>query len=249
MHLSVVIPCHNEGRRLPRTLAQLRRLRAEQPTAELVLVDDGSEDGTRAMLEHALRHAEIDRMVVLPVNRGKGRAVAEGVAVSTGALVLVSDADLSTPLEQRACLADAIAAGADLAIGIRRGPGARIGQPSHRRLMGAAFSALTRAALLPGIEDSQCGFKMFRGDVARALFTALQIDGFAFDVEILRRARWLGLCIEQIPVAWRDRDGSTVSPIRHSTQMLRDLLRIRLLPLPRPLDERSAAHGSPLVAR
>jgi dolichyl-phosphate beta-glucosyltransferase len=96
--------------------------------------------------------------------------------------------------------------------------------------MGSGFSLLTRTLLLSGIEDSQCGFKLFRGDLARRVFATLVIDGFAFDVEVLRRARQSGALIAQVPVRWQDAPGSTVSPMRHSLQMLRDVLRLRLSP-------------------
>lgn len=236
MHLSVVVPCHDEEGRIGPALARLRAFRTEHPSTELILVDDGSTDGTPTILDAARSRGDIDHMVVLPVNRGKGRALAAGVAVSTGTLVLLSDADLATPLGELPQLADAIAKGADLAIGVR-GRSARVTQSLHRRLMGAVFGVLTRTLVLPGIEDSQCGFKLFRGDVARALFASLLVDGFACDVEVLRRARWLGFRVAQVPVAWIDQAGSRVAPLRHSSQMLRDLLRIRLLRRPRGVGE------------
>jgi dolichyl-phosphate beta-glucosyltransferase len=239
MELSIIVPCRNEEHRLPATLQRLRTFRSETPSTELILVDDGSTDGTRMLMEGELRQSASVKVVVLPVNRGKGRAVAAGVAVSTGRQVLISDADLSTPIEELSALQGALGAGADVAIGVRTGRGARAGQPLQRRIMGSGFRLLTQTLLLPGIEDSQCGFKLLQGDLARRVFAALTTDGFAFDVEILRRARQSGARVVQVPVRWHDAPGSTVSPMRHSLQMLRDLLRLRLTPNPR------AAHRVP----
>jgi dolichyl-phosphate beta-glucosyltransferase len=166
--------------------------------------------------------------VLLFRNRGKGRALAEGVKVSRGALVLLSDADFSTPIDELPKLEEAIAGGADIAFGSRAAPGAReVDQPVHRRAMGKAFNRMVQVLLLPGVWDTQCGFKLFRGEVARGLFAELETDGFAFDVEILHRARRAGYPIREVPVRWINSGASKVAPVQASAEMLRDLLRIR----------------------
>ena len=230
MDLSVVIPCYNEERRLPPTLESIRRyLRLHQIQGELILVDDGSRDGTRSLMRaEAARHGDV-RVVAVSPNRGKGRAVAEGVRVARTEHVLVSDADLSTPIEELSKLQAALARGADVAIGSRAAPGAReIDQPLHRQLMGKTFNRLVQTLLLPGFRDTQCGFKLFRGQVAHGLFSGLLIEGFAFDVEVLVRALDAGCTVEEVPVRWFNSGTSTVAPLRASTTMLRDLLRLRV---------------------
>jgi dolichyl-phosphate beta-glucosyltransferase len=227
--LSVVVPCYNEQARLPESLAGVRPfLEACGGSLELILVDDGSSDRTAALIRQAEQEHPDVRPVLLSPNRGKGRALAEGVKLSRGELVLVSDADFSTPISELSKLEAAIAGGADIAIGSRAAPGAReLDQPFHRRVMGKAFNRIVQLLLLPGIWDTQCGFKLFRGDVARELFSKLETDRFAFDVEILHRARKAGYQVREMPVRWINSGASTVSPIHDSVVMLRDLLRIR----------------------
>ena len=230
MRLSVVIPCYNEETRLPAALAAaLPHLETFLPDLELILVDDGSRDSTLELLRRLQVEHPFVQALALPRNRGKGRAVAEGVARTTGEVVLVTDADFSAPIVELGKLTAAIAAGAEVAIGSRAVPGAReIDQPLHRVLMGKAFNVVVQTLLLPGLKDTQCGFKLFRGESARSLFAGLTTDGFAFDVEVLFRARRRGLTVVEVPVTWRNSDSSRVAPLRHSTQMLRDVVKLRL---------------------
>jgi dolichyl-phosphate beta-glucosyltransferase len=228
--LSVVVPCLNEESRLPVSLtAALAYLEATGREYELILVDDGSADRTPELIRAAERAHATVRGVVMAANRGKGRAVAEGVAVSRGRLVLVSDADFSTPIEELAKLEAALAGGTDVAIGSRAMPGSReVDQPLHRRVMGKSFNLMVQATLLPGIWDTQCGFKLFRGEVARDLLGRLRTDGFAYDVEVLYSARRAGCVVSEIPVRWINSPTTRVRAVRHSREMLMDLLRIRL---------------------
>lgn len=230
MYLSVVVPCFNEVRRLARSVAEVEAyLRARGGRFELILVDDGSTDGTGALIEDLARERASVRAEHLPRNRGKGRAVARGVCVSLGDRVLVSDADFSAPIDEMEKLGAAIAAGADIAFGSRALPGAfEIGKPVLRRLMGKTFNRLVQVLLLPGVWDTQCGFKLFRGPVARELFRRLRTDGFAFDVEVLYQARRSGYKLREVPVRWINSDLTHVRAVRHSAQMLRDLARLRL---------------------
>jgi dolichyl-phosphate beta-glucosyltransferase len=230
MDLSIVIPCFNEERRLAPTLGLIRAYLARDDIAgELILVDDGSRDGTLSLMRtQAARHPGI-RVVAITPNRGKGRAVAEGVGVARGDQILMTDADLSTPIEELPKLQAALGRGADVAIGSRAAPGAReIDQPLHRQLMGKTFNRLVQTLLLPGFRDTQCGFKLFRGEVAHRLFADLVTDGFAYDVEVLVRALDAGWTVEEVPVRWFNAGASTVAPLRASAAMLRDLVRLRL---------------------
>ena len=228
--LSVVIPCYNEELRLPRTIEQIERyLGARGDRYELILVDDGSADGTRKAMEEAAARNKSIRIVALSVNRGKGRALAEGVKVSRGDYVLVTDADLSTPIEELAKLEAALAAGAGVAIGSRAIKGSRVelSQPIYRVLMGKAFNIIVQLVLLPGIWDTQCGFKLFRGDIAHDVFAGLTTDGFGYDPEVLYLAKKKGVRIAEVPVVWRNSAPTKVNAIRSSLDMFRHVVRIR----------------------
>jgi dolichyl-phosphate beta-glucosyltransferase len=228
--LSVVIPCYNEELRLPRTIQQIERyVGARGDPYELILVDDGSADGTRRVMEEAAARNKSIRIVALPVNRGKGRALAEGVKVSRGDYVLVTDADLSTPIEELPKLEGALAAGAGVAIGSRAIKGSRVelSQPIYRVLMGKAFNIIVQLVLLPGIWDTQCGFKLFRGDIAHDVFAGLTTDGFGYDPEVLYLAKKKGVRIAEVPVVWRNSAPTKVNAIRSSLDMFRHVLRIR----------------------
>ncbi|HEY8840495.1 MAG TPA: dolichyl-phosphate beta-glucosyltransferase, partial [Candidatus Dormibacteraeota bacterium] len=171
-----MIPAYNEEQRLPRTIEQIERyLGGRRLDYELIIVDDGSTDGTRQVMDAAAARNSKVRLEALPANRGKGRALASGVAVARGAEVLVTDADLSTPIEELEKLEAALQAGAGVAIASRAVKGSRveIAQPIYRVLMGKVFNLIVQAVLLPGIWDTQCGFKLFRADVAQPVFAAL----------------------------------------------------------------------------
>jgi dolichyl-phosphate beta-glucosyltransferase len=230
VELSVVVPCFDEEARLPASLAAAAAyLEGTGRQFELILVNDGSRDGTADVIRAAERDCASVRAVTLPENRGKGRALAEGVRLSRGRLVLISDADFSAPIDELPKLERAIAGGADVAIGSRATRGAReVDQPVHRRLMGKGFNLLVQSLLLPGLWDTQCGFKLFRGEVARELFGALRTDGFAYDVEVLHRARRSGYRVKEVPVRWINSTTTRVRAVRHSREMLVDLLRIRM---------------------
>ncbi|HUS68839.1 MAG TPA: dolichyl-phosphate beta-glucosyltransferase [Kofleriaceae bacterium] len=229
--LSVVIPAFNEAERLAPTVRAIAAYCAEHhPAHEIIVVDDGSSDRT-VELARALGD-ELERVRVLPLgqNRGKGAAVRAGVLASTGALVLFSDADLATPIEELEALRRALDGGADIAIASRAAPGAdiRVRQHPMRELMGRTFNLMVRVTAVGGIRDTQCGFKLFRGEVARELFGQSKVDGFAFDVEVLWLAR-NRYRIAEVPVTWRHVEESKVSPGSDAARMFLDLLRIRWL--------------------
>jgi dolichyl-phosphate beta-glucosyltransferase len=228
--LSVVVPCFNEEQRLPSTIEQIESyLDATATSYELILVDDGSTDGTRKVMDAAAQHHGSVRIEALPRNRGKGRALAEGIAAARGTEVLITDADLSTPIEELEKLQAALDKGAGVAIASRalRGSRVEISQPVYRVLMGKAFNLIVQLVLLPGIWDTQCGFKLFRADVAKDAFGALTTDGFGFDPEVLFRAKKRGVRIAEVPVVWRNSAPTKVSPISSSFDMFRHVVRIR----------------------
>lgn len=229
--LSVVIPCYNEEHRLPRTIERIVGYLDRKGTDyELILVDDGSADGTLKAMEAASARTARVRIEVLPHNRGKGRALAVGVEAAKGDEILLTDADLSTPIEELDKLQAALQAGAGVAIGSRalRASQVEVSQPLYRVLMGKVFNLIVQAVLLPGIWDTQCGFKLFRADVAHSIFTHLTTDGFGYDPEVLYRARKQGVKIAEVPVVWRNSAETKVSPIRSSLDMLKHVVRLRL---------------------
>lgn len=230
--LTVIIPAYNESARLPRHLgAVLGYLRAHYPCFELIVVDDGSQDGTAAAVGAALNGEPRARVLGYTPNRGKGYAIRTGVAASTGQAVVFLDADLSTPIDE---IPRALAglAQADIVVGSRDLPGADIGvpQPPFRRLASEIFRWVRHALVgLRHIADTQCGFKAYRGGVARQLFALGQVDRFMFDIEILYLAERAGLTILEMPVRWNDAVGSKVRFWEGLWHMFRDLWRIRCL--------------------
>jgi dolichyl-phosphate beta-glucosyltransferase len=228
--LSIVVPAYNEEQRLPRTIEAIEHyMEARQIPYELILVDDGSVDATRMIMDRAAERNSRVRVEALPRNRGKGRAIATGVAVARGSEILVTDADLSTPIEELEKLQAALDGGAGVAIASRSVKGSRveISQPFYRVLMGKTFNLMVQALLLPGIWDTQCGFKLFRADVARAVFEGLTTDRFGYDPEVLYRAKKQGVRIAEVPVVWRNSAPTKVSTFRSSLEMFKDVIRIR----------------------
>jgi dolichyl-phosphate beta-glucosyltransferase len=229
--LSVVIPAYNEIARLEPTLRRvIAYCRAQCPLFEIIVVDDGSTDGTPDLVERIAAEEAGVKLIALGANRGKGAAVRSGVLAARGREVLFSDADLATPIEELDKLRQRLADGCDIAIGSRAAPGAdiRVRQHPMRELMGRTFNLMVRVAALGGIRDTQCGFKLFRRDAAHDLFGRARLDGFAFDVEVLWLARGR-YQVAEVPVVWSHVDDSKVSPGGDAARMFVDLLRIRWL--------------------
>lgn len=225
--ISLVIPAYNEERRLPQTLPRVVDYFQKQDTPwEVIIADDGSTDSTVAIVaEHS--RAEPRLRLLRLAHGGKGHAVRAGMEAAAGRFCFVSDADLSVPIADLPRFLPALAE-AEVAIASREAPGAvRYAEPAYRHLMGRVYNWLVRLVLLPGIQDTQCGFKGFRRDVVQPLFSRQGMEGWGFDVELLYLARQLGYRIVEVPVHWTYGQNSRIHPLRDAWHMGRDLLRVR----------------------
>jgi dolichyl-phosphate beta-glucosyltransferase len=245
--LSVVIPALNEANRLPPTLVRIGAYLSAHPDwqpAEIIVVDDGSSDGTAiAAAEVTLPHGIELRIAEHPGNLGKGAAVRTGFNLAAGHWVLLTDADLSAPIEELPVLARA-ASRRSVVVGSRAVERRLVEtpQPRHRDLMGRSFNVILRLLRLTGIRDTQCGFKLFPGELARALSGVQRLNGFAFDVELLLLADSWGFEIREIGVRWNHVEASRVMAMKHSREMFGDSLRLwwwkaraKLAPIPKAL--------------
>ena len=229
--LSIVIPAYNEELRLPSTLDAVLAWLDGSPysDAEVLVVDDGSTDGTAAVVESRMAEEPRLRLVRNPGNRGKGYAMRHGMIEAQGDWILFSDADLSAPIEE---LPKLFAAARDnnsaVAIGSRALDRSLIGvhQSQWRELSGIFFNHVMRLITGLPFADTQCGFKLFRRDAARRIFPLQRLDGFSFDVEDLFVARILGIATCEVPVRWNNVEGTKVG-LAHGIASFLDLLRIR----------------------
>jgi dolichyl-phosphate beta-glucosyltransferase len=231
VELSVVIPALNEAARLPPTLEKVGAYFGQHPDwlpAEIIVVDDGSSDGTAAAAVGVALADGVDlRIAEHASNRGKGAAVRTGFGLVSGRWVLLTDADLSAPVEELPTLAR-VASRKSVVVGSRAVERHLIEtpQPRHRDFMGRIFNLILRALWLTEIRDTQCGFKLFPGDLARALAAVQRLDGFAFDVELLLIARAWGYGLKEVAVRWNHVEASRVMAGKHSLEMFRDTLRL-----------------------
>jgi dolichyl-phosphate beta-glucosyltransferase len=226
--LSVVVPAYDEEERIGPSLAAIGSYLGSKPfSSEVIVVDDGSGDRTAEVA--AAARGIPSRVIRLERNRGKGRAVREGVLAAAGEVILFSDADLSTPITELDKFLPRLERGDDVVIGSRALADSviEVRQSRPRETMGKAFNLLVRILVLRGFRDTQCGFKAFRRAAAMDLFSRLRTTGFAFDVEILMLARRLGCRVAEVPVVWRNSPSSRVRLVRSSWRMLRELLKIR----------------------
>ena len=231
VELSVVIPALNEAGRLPPTLARIGAYLGTHPDwlpTEIIVIDDGSSDGTASAAACVDLPRGIDlRIVRHPNNLGKGAAVRSGFDHAVGRWVLLTDADLSAPIEELPVLSRA-ASRSSVAVGSRAVERRLVEtrQPRHRDLMGRTFNLILRMLRLTGIRDTQCGFKLFPGELARALAGVQRLDGFAFDVELLLLADSWGFELNEIGVRWNHIEASRVMAVKHSKEMFGDTIRL-----------------------
>jgi len=231
INLSIVIPAYNEAQRLPKTLKKILPYLAKKKIEhEIIIVDDASKDNTSKLVRSFILENTQIRLLSNRKNRGKGGSIRRGIAAARGEIILFSDADLSTPIEEMEKLLLALEQGADIAIASRGIKGARIAisQPWYRTFMGKTFNFLVRSILIPNIYDTQCGFKLFRRKLARKIFLLAKTSGFGFDMEILYLAKKSGAKMKEVPVVWEDNAASKVSPLRDSFCMFWDIFRIKL---------------------
>jgi len=227
---SIVIPAYNEAIRIEATLDRvLAYVYAQKWNAEILVVDDGSQDATREIiLRYAAAHPML-RLVENPGNRGKGFSVRNGVLHSKGELIVFTDADLASPIEESAKLLAALEGGADVAIGsrwldtslqTRR-------QPFYRRVLGRIFNLALRVILGMNFKDTQCGFKAFKRTAAQAVFPLQIIERWGFDPEIVFLAQRLGFRVEEVAVKWAHQENTKINPIKDGLRMFTELLTIR----------------------
>lgn len=229
--LSMVIPAYNEAGRIKPLLESLSAYLAtpQGPEAEVIIVDDGSEDNTWNVVDEWIASRPTMRCLRHPRNRGKGAALRTGLLNARGRLLLFLDADAATSIDDERRLRDAIASGADLAVGSRlvSYPGVERHRPLRRRLAGRLFAALVRRQLHLPVSDTQCGFKLLKRDTVLPLIRDCVTDGYLFDVELLARAQRAGLKIAEVGVSWRDVPGSKIRLIRDSIGMWRGLHKLK----------------------
>jgi dolichyl-phosphate beta-glucosyltransferase len=225
MLLSIIIPAHNEERRLPPTLKAIDSFLDHQPyESEVLVVENGSQDLTAVVTEaYAADHPRV--RLLREHGRGKGLAVRRGMLAAQGQYRFICDADLSMPIEELPKFLPPLAGDDDVAIGSREVPGARrFNEPLFRHVQGRVFSGLVKLFALPGFEDTQCGFKCFRARAAEDLFGVQRFDGMSFDVEVLYIARQRGYRIVEVPIDWYYRSESRVQRLADPVRMLLDIL-------------------------
>lgn len=228
--LSVVIPAFNEEKRIGATIQRIYDyLKEKSETFEIIVVDDGSSDNTIDVVSNVSERIKNIRLLSNGTNKGKGFSVKNGILNSTCSLVLISDADLSTPIEEVEKFLPWIDSGYDIVIGSRGLEESEIlkKQPWYRQSMGKTFNKMVKILVLGDFNDTQCGFKLFKSGTAKKVFSLSKMDGFAFDVEILFIAKKMGYRTKEVPVRWINSPHSKVRIMRDSLKMFFDLLRIR----------------------
>ena len=233
--LSIIIPAYNEERRLPPTLTKISDFLRGQPySTEVLVVENGSNDRTSAVVEEFIAtHAQAeDRLQIrlLHSSQGKGAAVKHGMLNAQGEYRFICDADLAMPIDEIVKFLPPVAVRGsfDVAIASREAPGSiRYDEPPYRHLMGRVFNWLVRVMAVPGIQDTQCGFKMFTRETAQIVFPLQQLDGYAFDVEVLYIARLHNLHLIEVPIHWHHQTDSRVRPLQDTFSMVRELVKIR----------------------
>ena len=233
--ISVIVPAYNEEKWLGTTLPAIwNYLRDHYADFELIVVDDGSADSTASIAQEFAKEHAGTRLISHNPNRGKGYTVREGVLEARKDLVLFCDADFATPIEETENLEAQINAGFDIAIASRAVSGSQlmIHQPWYREYGGRTLNKIVQLMAVPGIHDTQCGFKLFRRSVAHEIFSRCREEGWVFDVEVLHIAIRMGFKIAEVPVHWTHKEGSKVRVLRDALRTLVALMRISQSKIP-----------------
>jgi len=226
--LSLIIPAYNEGSRLPSTLQEVDNyLKSQKFSSEILIIENGSWDNTYSIAQDFIKEHSNFSVQRTPT-RGKGLAVRQGMLSAKGEYRMMLDADLSMPVDQISRFLRPAHKDADIVIASREAPGAvRYNEPSYRHIGGRVINTMIKLLALPGLQDTQCGFKCFRANVAEDLFSRQNIMGWSFDVEILYIARLRGYSIAELPIPWYFSEQSHLRPVHDAFQLFLDLLRIR----------------------
>lgn len=226
--ISLIIPAHNETERLPASLEAVKRYISSLPfETEVIVVENNSSDATAEIVREWMKRMPQLRLISL-VQPGKGNAIRTGMLAAQGAYRFMADADFSMPVEEIGKFLPHGAPLAPVSIASREAPGSkRIGEPFYRHLIGRVYNLLVRLLVLPGLQDTQCGFKCFSAEAAKAIFPLQRLEGWSFDVEVLAIARKLGFEITEVPITWHYQPGSRMRLLRDSLQMAKDLFTIR----------------------
>lgn len=240
LDISIIVPAYNEEKLIEASLKKvLKFFRGKKFEYEVVVVDDGSKDKTASIVA-ALRRSNLEIKLIKNPHKGKGFAVYTGVKNASGNYLCFCDADLSTPIEEFERLWEKVAEGFEVVIASREGKGAkRVGEPLYRHIMGRIFNYLVQLLAVRGINDTQCGFKLFEATVAKKIFSKLKLYGenaqelkeaavTAYDVEVLFLARKMGFKIAEIPVLWEFRNETRVNPLRDSLRNFLDIVKVRV---------------------
>jgi len=255
--ISLIIPVYNEERRIKNSLTTVQALLAQQPySAEVILVNDGSVDNTGAVIAQLIEGRENFRLLESSPNKGKGHAVRQGMLAARGKVVGFLDADLSTPVSEVNNVLNWLEAHQeyDGVIGSRGLPESHIEvfQPKSRQIAAKIFKLMVRVCYgLWEYQDTQCGFKFFRGEVARAIFGHQKVDGFPFDIEVLCLAKKMGYRLYEMPITWANDPDSRLSLTRDAGKIVRDLIQIKfnMLRIPKRMLERSNVQRSDVERR
>jgi glycosyltransferase involved in cell wall biosynthesis len=242
--LTIVIPAYNEEHRLPKSLDSIIAFMDRQPEMiDVLVVENGSRDRT---FELAQEYASRDsRIQVMRSAKGKGAAVRAGMMAGRGRYLFMADSDLSMPIEEVSKFLPPRLDGYDVAIASREGPGAhRYNEPHFRHVMGRVFNLIVRVIAIPRFQDTQCGFKSFRSEVAREIFADGTMDGWAFDVEALFIALQRGYKVVDVPIEWYHDPDSRVNPLHDTWRMFRDVLKIRINGWKGVYKRKAAAHSA-----
>lgn len=235
LHVTVVIPAYNEQERIAKTLYEIKDYLSQQNyTSDIIIIDDGSQDLTSEVVRvvdiysEEIKDQSAGELLQNFKNIGKGYSVAKGLTIARGDVIVFTDADASTPIQEIDKLIDKIRSGNDVVIGSRNLSESQIeNRPALRNLTSRLFNKTARAIGLICVSDSQCGFKAYRREVARVVAMHQRTFGFCFDVEHIYTATKLGYSVAEVPVSWRHDDGSTLSLLSDSFKMFLDLLKIR----------------------